>query len=310
MRDTVLEDIMERINGCMTAMVTPFDKDLQVDYQGLESNVEFQIANGISGLVPLGTTGEAPTITDSERTKIIETVVRKAAGRVPVIVGVGTNSTDKTIRYSKEVKDLGGDAILVVSPYYNKPTQEGLYRHFEAISNAVDLPIIVYNIAGRTAVNIETQTLARIAKLRTVVGVKEASGNIAQVMDVISQLPKDFAVVSGDDNLTLPVMAMGGKGVISVVSNLFPRMVSDMVRLAISGDAEGAKALNYKLLPIFKGAFIETSPVPIKTAMNMAGMPAGGVRLPLCEMLPHNLERLRGILSNYTELKIDSTNNP
>jgi 4-hydroxy-tetrahydrodipicolinate synthase len=272
--------------------------------------VEFQIANGVSGLVQLGTTGEAPTITDSERTRIIETVVRKAAGRVPVMVGVGTNSTEKTIKYSKEVKELGGDAILVVSPYYNKPTQEGLYRHFEAISNAVDLPIIVYNIAGRTAVNIETPTLGRIAKLRNVVGVKEASGSIIQVMDVISQLPKSFAVVSGDDGLTLPVIAMGGQGVISVVSNLFPRMVSDMVRLAISGDYEGAKALNYRLLPMFKGAFIETSPVPIKTAMNMAGMPAGGVRLPLCEMLPHNLERLKGILSNYTELKIDSTNNP
>jgi 4-hydroxy-tetrahydrodipicolinate synthase len=292
----------------MTAMVTPFDKDLQVDYRGLEANVDFQIANGVSGLVPLGTTGEAPTITDSERTKIIETVVKKTAGRVPVIVGVGTNSTDKTIKYSKEAEELGGDGLLVVSPYYNKPSQEGLYRHFEAISNAVDLPVIVYNISGRTAVNIETPTLARIGKLKNVVGVKEASGSMTQIMDVISQLPKDFAVVSGDDNLTLPVIAMGGTGVISVVSNLLPKMVSEMVGRAISGDGAGAKELNYRLFPIFRGAFIETSPVPIKTAMTLAGMPAGGVRLPLCDMRPQNLERLKGILSGYAELDIKATN--
>jgi 4-hydroxy-tetrahydrodipicolinate synthase len=299
---------MERINGCITAMVTPFDRKLQVDYRGLEANVGFQVANGVSGLATLGTTGEAPTITDSERTRIIETVVGKTAGRVPVIVGVGTNSTEKTIRYSKEAEELGGDAILVVGPYYNKPSQEGIYRHFEAISNAVDLPIIVYNIASRTAMNIETPTLARIARLGTVIGVKEASGNLNQVMDVISQLPNDFIVISGDDNLTLPVVAMGGKGVISVVSNLFPKMVSEMVRCAISGDSKGAKELHYKLMPIFKGAFLEANPVPIKTAMCMAGMPAGGVRLPLCEMLPQNLDKLNGILSNYLELEVNTTN--
>jgi 4-hydroxy-tetrahydrodipicolinate synthase len=295
---------MRAIRGCITAMATPFDKDLEVDYEGLRSNAEFQIRNGVSGLVPLGTTGESPTISESERTKIIRTVVSAANGRVPVIVGTGTNSTEHTIKYTREAKELGADAVLIVSPYYNKPSQEGLYRHFEAISRAVSIPIIVYNIASRTGVNIETQTMLRISALDNVIGVKESSGNMNQIMDAVDQLPDDFIVLSGDDHLALPIIALGGQGLISVVSNLLPNKVSSMIDAALSGNMKTARRLHYELMPIFKGAFIETSPVPIKTAMRLSGMPAGGVRLPLYEMSQNNLERLKSVLYRYKELRV------
>jgi len=287
----------------MTAMVTPFDQKGNVNYDGLEENTKYQIKNGISGLVPLGTTGESPTITTEERKEIIEAVIN-AAGKIPVIPGTGTNSTEKTIKYSKEAEKLGADAVLIVSPYYNKPSQEGLFRHFKAVNDAIDIPVIVYNIQSRTGVNIETSTLARMTKLKNIAAVKEASGSIAQMMDVINQMPEDFTVLSGDDNMTLPLIAAGGKGVISVVSNLLPRMVSDMVAAALKGDNEKARKINYKLLPIFKAAFIETNPVPIKTAMRWAGMPSGHCRLPLCDMLPENEEKLKNVLKKYQEIKI------
>ncbi len=289
--------------GCITAMITPFNEKDEVDYKGLAQNVRFQVSNGVSGLIPLGTTGESPTISEEERKRIIETVVSEAR-KVPVIVGTGTNSTEKTVKHSKQAEDLGASAVIIVSPYYNKPTQEGLYKHFKAINDAISIPIVVYNIQGRTSVNIETPTLRRIAELENVVGVKEASGSIAQMMDVIEQLPEDFVVLSGDDNMTLPLMAVGGKGVVSVVSNLLPDMVSQMVQLALDGDMEEARKLHYKLMPIFKGAFIETNPITIKTAMRMSDMPAGKCRLPLCDMSPQNEEKLKAILKNYQQLKI------
>jgi 4-hydroxy-tetrahydrodipicolinate synthase len=295
---------MVRFEGCITAMVTPFDKSMEVDYQELRQNVRFQIDNGVSGLVPLGTTGESPTIRDEERERIISAVIEESNGRVPVIVGTGTNSTEKTIKHTRHAKDLGADAVLIVSPYYNKPTQEGLYQHFKAVNDAVDIPVIIYNIQGRTGINIETSTLLRISALTNIAGVKEASGSIAQMMDVLAQLPENFVVLSGDDNMTLPLMALGGKGVISVVSNLMPRMVSDMVGFASRGDLESARRLHYKLMPIFKGIFIETNPIPIKTAMNLASMQVGGLRLPLCAMLPQNVDRLRNILRGYEVLKL------
>ncbi len=290
---------MKGISGCMTAMVTPFDRKLEVDYEGLRENVKLQIEGGVSGLVPLGTTGESPTINDEERKMIIQNVVSEAAGKVPVIVGTGTNSTEKTVKYTKEAEKLGADAALVVSPYYNKPSQEGLYKHFEAVANATTLPLIIYNIAGRTGINIETSTLERLSRLDNIIGVKESSGSIVQIMEVISQLPEEFVVLSGDDNFTLPLIAMGGRGTISVASNLFPKMVSEMVGSALSGDHGKAKKLHYALLPLFKAIFIETNPVPIKTAMNILGMHAGGVRLPLCELQPQNAERLKSVLSKY-----------
>lgn len=293
-----------RIEGAITAMVTPFTESGELDVEGMKRNVEFQIANGISGLVPLGTTGESPTVSDEERETVIRTVVEAAAGKVPVIVGTGTNSTEHSIELSQQAEELGADAVLVVSPYYNKPTQEGLYRHFKAIAEAVSIPVVVYNIQGRTSVNIETAALARMAQsCSNIVAVKEASGNVAQMMDVLDQLPKAFSVVSGDDNLTLPLMSLGGRGVISVVSNLIPRKVSDMCAAGLRGDFATARKLHFEMLPLFKAAFIETNPIPIKTAMNMAGLAAGPVRMPLCEMQSANVEKLRAVLQKMGVLK-------
>jgi 4-hydroxy-tetrahydrodipicolinate synthase len=267
--------------------------------EALRENVRFQIENGVHGLVPLGTTGESPTIKEEERKLIIKTVVDEVNGKIPVIVGTGTYSTEEAVRLSKEAQDLGADGLLVVAPYYNKPTQEGLYLHFKAISEAVDLPIIVYNIPGRTGVNVEVQTLVRLSQFDNIVAVKEASGNLAQVMDIIEALGDRITVLSGDDNLTLPIMALGGKGVISVISNLLPKPLVELVESALKGDFKKAKELHYHLLPLFKAAFIETNPIPIKTMMNLVGMKAGPCRLPLCNMQPHNLEKVKKILSRY-----------
>jgi 4-hydroxy-tetrahydrodipicolinate synthase len=274
--------------------------------EALRENVRFQIENGVHGLVPLGTTGESPTIREEERKLIIKTVVDEVNSKIPVIVGTGTYSTEEAVRLSKEAQDLGADGLLVVAPYYNKPTQEGLYLHFKAISEAVDLPIIVYNIPGRTGVNVEVQTLVRLSQFDNIVAVKEASGNLAQVMDIIEALGDRITVLSGDDNLTLPIMALGGKGVISVISNLLPKPMVEFVEAALKGDFKKAKELHYHLLPLFKAAFIETNPIPIKTMMNLVGMKAGRCRLPLCNMQPHNLEKVKKILlryENYFKLK-------
>jgi 4-hydroxy-tetrahydrodipicolinate synthase len=274
--------------------------------EALRENVRFQIENGVHGLVPLGTTGESPTIREEERKLIIKTVVDEVNSKIPVIVGTGTYSTEEAVRLSKEAQDLGADGLLVVAPYYNKPTQEGLYLHFKAISEAVDLPIIVYNIPGRTGVNVEVQTLVRLSQFDNIVAVKEASGNLAQVMDIIEALGDRITVLSGDDNLTLPIMALGGKGVISVISNLLPKPMVEFVEAALKGDFKKAKELHYHLLPLFKAAFIETNPIPIKTMMNLVGMKAGPCRLPLCNMQPHNLEKVKKIFlryENYFKLK-------
>ncbi|MBI3051368.1 4-hydroxy-tetrahydrodipicolinate synthase [Candidatus Woesearchaeota archaeon] len=288
-----------KFQGCITALVTPLTDTGEVDYEGLRRNVDFQIMHGVSGLVPLGTTGESPTIHDDEMDKIIRTVVEQANGRVPAIAGTGTNSTEKTIKYTRQAKSLGADAVLIVSPYYNKPTQEGLYQHFSAVATAVDIPIIVYNIQGRTGVNIETVTLKRMAEHRNIVAVKEASGNLSQMMDVLNELPAEFAVISGDDNLTLPLLSLGGVGVISVVSNLLPDKVSSMVKYGLEGDFEAARQIHFELLPFFKAAFIETNPIPIKAAMNMKGLPAGPCRLPLVKLSPQNEDKLRRVVENY-----------
>ncbi len=278
---------------------------MEVDFEGLRENVRFQIENGVHGLVVLGTTGEAPTIKEEEKIQIIKTVIEEVNGKIPVIVGAGTYSTAETIKQSKIAKDLGADGLLIVAPYYNKPTQEGLYLHFKSVSESVDLPIIIYNIPGRTGVNIEVQTLARLSNLDNIVAVKEASGSIVQVMDTIEMLGKRLTVLSGDDNLTLPIMALGGKGVISVISNLLPRPVVELTESALKGDFNKAQQIHYKLLPIFKAAFIETNPIPIKTMMNLVGMKAGPCRLPLCNMQNHNLEKVKKVLALYEdELKL------
>ncbi len=293
-----------KIEGAITAMVTPFDSETgKIDVEGLNRNVEFQIANGISGLVPCGTTGESPTLSHDEHDEVIELTVKAARGRVPVIAGTGSNSTQEALRLSKHAEEVGADAVLVVSPYYNKPTQEGLYRHFKAIAESISIPVVVYNIQGRTGVNVETSTLARLSKVNGIIAVKEASGSLPQMMDVISQLPPAFSVVSGDDNLTLPLLALGGRGVISVVSNLLPRKVSDLCAAGLKGDLATARKIHFELLPIFKAAFIETNPIPIKAAMNLAGLPAGPVRMPLCEMQSANYEKLKAVLQQMGVVK-------
>lgn len=288
--------------GVTTAMITPFQADGSVDYDGLRRNTRHQLENGVFGLLPLGTTGEAPTLTHAEKERVVRTVVEEArsqSDQATVMVGVGTYSTVTTIENARDALAWGADALLVVTPYYNKPTQEGIVAHFKAICEAVDLPVVVYNIKGRTGTNIETATLAKIFENRTVIGVKEASGDLAQMMDVIAQIP-ELAVYSGDDIFTFPLIGLGGQGVVSVVSNLLPSEVAGMVASALAGDWEKARQMHYHLMPIFKAAFIETNPGPIKYAMNRRGLAAGPLRLPLVEIRPASRQKLDAVLQSYS----------
>ena len=288
--------------GAITAIVTPFKEDESLDLDALGRLVEFQIKNNIDGIVPCGTTGESPTLDYEEHEKVIQTVIDAANGRVPIIAGTGSNSTREAIEMTKKAADAGADASLQVCPYYNKPTQEGLFRHFSAIARAVDIPIIVYNIKGRTGVNMETPTLARLAKEHSsIVGVKEASGDINQMQDVLNTLPKEFDVLSGDDNMTFPLMKLGGKGVISVASNIIPNEIHQLTQYALKGDFKKAEEMHNKLMPLFKGIFIETNPIPIKAALAMKGFIEESYRLPMCEMQAENKEKLKKTLQ---ELKL------
>jgi 4-hydroxy-tetrahydrodipicolinate synthase len=294
-----------KMQGVYTALVTPFFKD-EVDYQGLRKNIKLQLKEGVDGILPLGTTGEAPTLSRDEQDNIIRLAVDEAKGKALIMVGTGSNCTRHTVENTRRAKELGADAALIVTPYYNKPTQAGILRHFEEITREVELPLVVYNIQGRTGINIETATMKRLSRLPHVVGVKEASGNINQIGDVIEQIQNEnpnFSVLSGDDALTLPLMALGGRGVVSVVSNLVPAAVAALVRAALAGDFEQARRHHFELMPLFKGAFIESNPIPIKAAMELCGMPAGKCRLPLCEMQPENRERLAEILKGMNLLR-------
>ena len=285
--------------GAITAIVTPFLENEEIDESSLRNFINFQIENGIDGIVPCGTTGESPTLNHEEHNRVIELTIDIANGRVPVIAGSGSNSTNHAIEMTKKALDLGANASLQVCPYYNKPTQEGLFRHFSAIANAVDIPLIIYNIQGRTGINLETATLARLAKEHSnIIAVKEASGNMPQMMDVINTLPKNFTVLCGDDNLTLPLMSLGGKGVISVASNIIPKEMHELTEFASNGDFQNAMRLHYQLLPLFKGIFIETNPIPIKAALAMKGLVKEVYRLPMCEMKQENKEKLKQILDN------------
>lgn len=289
------------LKGVYTALITPFTSNdhQQVDFEKLDQLLEEQLAHRVDGVVILGTTGETPTLLEDEQKAIIKFTVGKLKGRMEVIVGTGTNSTLKTILLTKAAEEAGADKALIVTPYYNKPTQEGIYKHFEVLSHQTTLPLIVYNIQGRTGRNIDTDTLKKIADLPRVVGVKEASGNVEQMMEVLAAIHHhrpDFAVLSGDDALTLPLLSLGGHGVISVVSNLLPGLLKEMVDSALQGDFEKARDLHYRLLPLFKGAFLETNPAPIKTAMNIAGKQVGGVRLPLCDVKQDTKAKLETIL--------------
>ena len=280
--------------GVFTALVTPFTEEGKIDEQALRRLVDFQIEEGIDGLVPVGTTGESPTLGAEETEAVIRITVEQARGRVPVIAGAGSNSTDKAIHLTAAAKKLGAAASLQVAPYYNKPTAEGFYRHFTAIADAVNLPMVVYNIPGRTGKNIENSTMLRLAGHRNIVAVKEASGDVSQMMNLIAQKPAAFAVLSGDDNLAFPLIALGGKGVISVASNLVPGRMKEMVSAALQGMWDKARELHYKLLPLFKAIFIETNPIPIKAALAMKGLMKEVYRLPMCPLAEENRKTLAG----------------
>jgi len=294
---------MKEFVGAYTALVTPMKDNGDVDYDGFRRLINIQIDAGIDGLVPLGTTGETPTLDDNEEEQLIKIAVEENKGRVPLIVGAGSNSTKHMEGYVKRARDLGADAALVVTPYYNKPNDSGLIKHFE-IAAAVGLPIIIYNIAGRTGRNIPTPLMEKLAAIPGIAGVKEASGDINQMMEVIGRiaLPRKntgnpFWVLSGDDSMTLPLIALGGVGLISVISNLVPQKVKAMVSACLAGNYDEARKLHYELLPLMKNAFIETNPVPIKTAMNWAGLPSGPVRLPMGPLTENSEQVLRKVLA-------------
>jgi len=272
------------LEGAYTALITPFNDDGTIDEKGLRELVEFQIEEGIAGMVPVGTTGESPTVTHEENIEVIRIVVEAAKGRVPVIAGTGSNSTAEAISMTRRAKSVGADATLQVAPYYNKPNQEGLFRHFTAIADAVDLPIIVYNIPGRTARNIENETMLRLAGHRNIIGVKEASGDINQVMDLAARKPADFAMLSGDDALAYSIAMLGGKGVISVASNMIPRQIAEFMKSAVGGDAARARETHYQLLPLFRALFIDTNPIPVKYGLSLMGKAREIYRLPMCSM--------------------------
>ena len=284
--------------GVYTALITPFKKDGSLDEDALRKLVDFQIKNGVAGLVPSGTTGESPTLSHEDHNRVIEIVVDQANGKVPVIAGTGANNTEHAIIMTKHAKEAGADASLQVAPYYNKPTQEGFFQHFTKIANDCEFPLIIYNIPGRTGKNIETSTMVRLANNPYIVAVKEASGDMAQMMDVIDQTADDFDVLSGDDNITLPLISFGGRGVISVASNIIPKQMVEMVNAALDGDFKKAMEKHYDLMPFFKAEFIETNPIPIKSMLAMKGMCEEVYRLPMCSMSDENKQKVRDVLKS------------
>lgn len=290
---------MTKFRGALTALVTPMTESGEVDYEGFRRLIQFQIAEGIDGIVPLGTTGENPTLDEDEEDKLIEIAVKEAGGKIPVIVGAGSNDTRHMVKYVERAKKTGADAALVVTPYYNKPNDSGLLRHFEEAAKP-GIPVIVYNIASRTGRNIPTPLMEKIAAIPGIAGVKESSGDINQMGDTIREIAipgkGKFAVISGDDFFTLPLISMGGEGVISVLSNLLPAKVKALTSSALEGNFEKARSIHYELLPLMKALFIETNPVPVKQAMSWAGLPAGPARLPLGKLSPANEAALKKVM--------------
>ncbi len=281
--------------GSIVALVTPF-RDGEIDFDQLDELVEFHVGAGTNGIVPCGTTGESATLSHEEHEAVIERVVRKVDGRVPVIAGTGSNSTAESLRLTGYAKKVGADGALLITPYYNKPTQEGLYRHYEAIANAIDIPIVLYNVPSRTGVNLLPDTAIRLAELKNIVAIKEASGSLDQATEILRS--SDLVVLSGEETMTLPLMALGASGVISVAANLVPKEIVDMVDLMAEGDLQGARDIHMRLFPLFKVLFIETNPIPVKTAMSIVGLVRPEFRLPMCEMSPANLRTLERILDD------------
>ncbi|MEI7999176.1 MAG: 4-hydroxy-tetrahydrodipicolinate synthase [Candidatus Omnitrophota bacterium] len=288
----------KKFHGAFTALVTPFTSN-GIDEAAYKKLIEWQIAEGIHGLVPCGTTGESPTLSEKEHEQVIKICVETVAKRVPVVAGAGSNSTAEAVHMAKHAAKVGADAVLVVTPYYNKPTNKGIYLHYKAISEAADIPIILYNIAGRTGKNIEPDLMAKLAGIRNIIGVKEASGNLEQMRTIREVCPKNFLLISGDDALTLPILSMGGVGIISVASNIVPRDVSGLVNAFNKADQSRADNINAKLLPLIESLFIETNPIPVKTAVALMGLCSGAMRLPMCEMEEANLAKLKAALTAY-----------
>ena len=289
----------KKFEGTGTALVTPFKKDGSIDETALRRLVDFQVKGGVDALIPVGTTGESPNLSHAEYERVFEVVKEQARGKVKIFGGAGSNSTRTAIEHAKLVKKTGLDAALIVGPYYNKPTQEGYFQHYRAIAEAVDIPIIVYNVPGRTGGNIEAATTLRLAEeIPTIIAVKEASGNFAQVMEIARNKPKHFSLLSGDDAITLPLVSVGGDGCISVVANEVPRDFSDMVRACLKGKWDRARELHNKLLPLMNVNFIESNPIPVKAALAMMGMIEEVYRLPLVQISEKNREKLRSILAS------------
>jgi len=288
--------------GCGTALVTPFKKDLSLDEGTLRRLVRRQIEAGIDFLVPCGTTGESPTLGHAEHLRVVEITLEEAKGKAPVVAGAGGYNTAEVIHLAKELEAMGADGILSVTPYYNRPTQEGLYQHYRAIAGATRLPIVVYSVQGRTGVNVEAATLKRLAEIDNIVGVKEASGNMAQIAAILNQVPDRFAVLSGDDAVTIPVIALGGKGVISTAGNEIPAEMSEIARLSLANDFAGARRVHRKYLPLMEVNFVETNPIPVKAAMALMGLLEPAWRLPLVPPAPANLAKIEKVLRDLALL--------
>ncbi len=284
--------------GSLVAIVTPFVNG-KLDEKRFNSLLEFQIKNGTSGIVPCGTTGESATLSLKEHERVVEITVQTVAGRVPVIAGAGSNNTAEAIRLTRYAKGAGADGVLLISPYYNKPTQKGIYLHFKAIAEEVDIPIVLYNIASRTGINIEPDTVAKLAQIKNIVAIKEASGNLSQMAQIVKVCGDNIALISGDDALTLPALSIGGIGVISVVANIVPAQTAQLIKLFEDGKIKEAREVYYQLLPLVKAMFIETNPGPVKQALGMMGLVKPELRLPLSPMLPDNEEKLRQVLKEY-----------
>jgi 4-hydroxy-tetrahydrodipicolinate synthase len=284
--------------GSLVAIVTPFRQG-KVDEKALGELIEWQIANGTHGIVPCGTTGESATLSHAEHERVVAFTVEVAKRRVPVIAGAGSNSTDEAIALTKHAKKAGADGALLITPYYNKPTQEGLFRHYKAVADAVDLPLVLYNIPGRTGVNMMPSTVARLVSCRAIVAVKEGSGSVQQASEIIQACGDRMTVLAGDDVLTLPILALGGKGVITVTANIAPADMSGLVNNFLVGRVEEARRLHYKLAPLFTALFYETNPIPVKEALSMMGKIDGEIRLPLCGMAPDTKHKLTNVMKEY-----------
>ncbi|HVX31222.1 MAG TPA: 4-hydroxy-tetrahydrodipicolinate synthase [Nitrolancea sp.] len=284
--------------GSFVALITPFRAG-RLDEAALRTLIEFQIANGTHGLIPCGTTGESPSLTTAEWERVSEIVLAQAAGRVPVLLGTGTNNTEVTIERTRRARELGADGALVVTPYYNRPTQEGLYQHFAAIADAVDLPLMLYNVPGRTGSNLLPETAARLASIPTIVALKEASGSVEQASQMVAAVGEHLTVLSGDDALTLPMMSVGARGVVSVVANVAPRPVATLVEAMLAGELARARGLHHQLADLTRALFIETNPIPVKTVASWLGFCTAELRLPLVPLSPTSERRLRQVWERY-----------